>query len=194
MFIKSVKRKRFQRYVFIFLTVLISIGLVVPLVSLFGKGSNPAATGGGNQAQQQSFAERLAELETKARENPADTAVNLQLAEAYLRAGQQDKAILTYQAVITQAPDNPQPRLNLAILYFYAGKYDQSIASLQEILKRDPDHKEAHYWYGYVLGIGKKDYAGGVRELEKYVELAQTGIDVEKARQDIEEWKKAANK
>ncbi|MHB1041974.1 MAG: tetratricopeptide repeat protein [Eubacteriales bacterium] len=194
MFIKSVKRKKVQRYVFIFITVLISIGLVVPLVSLFGNGSGTPAKGGGDQAQQQSFADRLAELEAKAKENPSDTAVLMQLAEAYTRAGKQDQSVLTYQSIIAQDPDNLDSRLNLGTLYFYSGKYDQSITSLQEVIKRDPNNQLAHYWCGYVLGVGKKDYAGGVQELEKYVELAKTGIDVEKARQDIVEWKKLAGK
>jgi cytochrome c-type biogenesis protein CcmH/NrfG len=190
---KSGKRNKLQRAVFIVLTVLISIGLVVPLFSIFASKPDPAP-GDSSSARQQSLADRLAELEAKVKENPGDTRALMNLAEGYLSAGSQDQALLTYGTVIAREPDNLEARMSVGIIDFYAGKNDQSIASFQEVLKRDPENKEAHYWYGIVLGAGKKDYAGGVQMLEKYVELAKTGIDVEKAKQTIEEWKAAANK
>jgi hypothetical protein len=45
-----------------------------------------------------------------------------------------------------------------------------------------------------VLGAGKKDYAGGIQELEKFIALAKEGPDVEKARLTINEWKTAQAK
>jgi len=190
---KSVKRSKLQRAVFIFLTVLISIGLVVPLLSIFGNKPDIDANNS-PAARQQSLADRLAELESRDRENPGDTAVQMKLAEAYQNADRQDQALQTYGEIVAREPDNLEARLEVGSVYFSTGKYDQAIATYQEVLKRAPQNKEAHYMYGIVLGVGKKDYAGGVQELEKYVELAKTGIDVEKAKQAIEEWKAMAGK
>jgi hypothetical protein len=68
------------------------------------------------------------------------------------------------------------------------------VTRLQELIQKDPEYTNAHLLYGYVLGAGKKDYAGGIQELEKYVALAKDGPDVEKAKLAINEWKTAQTK
>jgi tetratricopeptide (TPR) repeat protein len=68
-------------------------------------------------------------------------------------------------------------------------KYDQAEKWLNELVQNDPEYKEAYLLHGYVLGQGKKDYAGGIQELEKFIALAKEGPDVEKAKLIINEWK-----
>ncbi|MCL6634864.1 MAG: tetratricopeptide repeat protein [Peptococcaceae bacterium] len=184
---KSVKRSRFKKAVFITVTVLIAIGLVVPLAGLFEKQPGGSAQSAGTARQ--SLQERLSDLEARAKENPGDTGLLMELAETYLYAGNADQAVKTYRQVLALDPGNAQAGIEIATIYYYSSKYDQSIAQLQELLKKDPYNSYAHYLYGIVLGTGKKDYAAGAQELEKFVALAKEGPDVEKAKQTIEEWK-----
>lgn len=189
---KAVKKNKYLKFIFVTVTVLIAVGLVIPIAGLFK--NQP-----GNSGQQPStgqnvptLQEQLAGLEAKAQEKPQDTAVLMELGEAYHYAGKPDQAIKTFEQVLALEPNNIAARYNMAMIYYYSAKYDASIAQLEEIIQYDPGNKEAHQLYGYVLGAGKKDYAAGIRELEKFIDLGKQGLDVEKARQAIEEWKALA--
>jgi cytochrome c-type biogenesis protein CcmH/NrfG len=186
---KAIKKNKFKRFVFITITVLIAIGLVIPLAGLFQKQPGNSGLPGGGQTGQ-TVQEQLAGLESKAKENPNDTAVLMELGEAYHYLGKLDQAIKTYERVLALNPNNVKARYDLATIYYYSSKYDQAIVQLEEIIKNDPGDEEAHLLYGYVLGAGKKDYAAGIQELEKFIALAKQGPDVEHARQVIEDWKK----
>jgi len=187
---KSVKRNKLQKAVFVVLTALIAIGLVIPLASLFQK--QPA--GGGDQSvtsSQQSLQEKLSGLEAKAKENPGDVNVLMDLAETYLYASKADQAVKIYEQVLALDPNNAEARIDIATIYYYSSKNDQAISQLKELINKDPNNQSAHYLYGIVLGTGKKDYTAGTQELEKFIALAKEGPDVEKAKQIINEWKAA---
>ncbi len=186
---KSVKRN-IRKALFVTITVMIAIGLVIPIAGLFQKQPNDSGAYSGPGAQ--SPQEKIAGLEDRAKQNPGDKVILMELAEAYFYSGKPDQAVGTYEKVLAIDPGYPEAHINIATIYYYSGKYDQAIVQLQELIKTDPDHKDAHYLYGIILGSGKKDYAAGAEELEKYVELAQEGPDVEKAKERINEWKAAA--
>lgn len=183
---KSVKRNKFRKAIFIAITALIAIGLVIPLAGLFQKQPD---SGGSQSASQQTPQDRLVELEAKALENPSDTAILMDLAKTYFYTSKPDLAVKTYEQVLALNPGQSEARYNIAFVYYMSGKYDQAEAKLQELIQKDPDNKDAHYLYGIVLGTGKKDYTAGIKEMEKYIDLAKEGTDVEKARQLINEWK-----
>ncbi|MDF9407023.1 tetratricopeptide repeat protein [Pelotomaculum isophthalicicum JI] len=189
---RSVKKNKFQKFVFIVITVLIGIGLVVPLAGLFQK--QPGGNGSPSAGQAgQTVQDRLNSLETRAKENPRDTAVLMELGEAYYRLGKPDQAIKTYEQVLSVEPNNGAARYEMAVIYYFSNKYDQAIDQLNEIIKNDPGNGEAHLLYGYILGQGKKDYTAGIQELEKYIAVAKQGPDVEHAKQAIDEWKALAD-
>jgi cytochrome c-type biogenesis protein CcmH/NrfG len=187
---KSVKRNKFRKGVFWVITVLIAIGLVIPLAGLFSNQPDNSGVQGANTVQQ-TPQERLADLENKAKENPGDASVLMDLAQAYFYAGNPEQATKAYEQVLSLDPNNSEARYDMATIYYYSSKYDLAVAQLQELLKNNPDNQSAHYFYGIVLGTGLKDYQGGITELEKFIELAKEGSDVEKARQNINEWKAA---
>ncbi len=189
MFIKrSVRRSKFTRAVFITITVLIAIGLVVPLAGLF-RGRDDTGGAQSTAAVQKSLGERLAELEEKAAGSPGDKELLMELAETYLYAGKPDQAVLTYEKVLAQDPGFSKARLEMATVYFYSGRYDQSVEQLKKVIESEPDNADAHYLLGIVLGAGKKDFAAGMGELEKFIALKGEGPEAEKARQIIDEWK-----
>lgn len=183
-------RNKLRRAIFIIITVLIAIGLVIPLASLFqGQPSGGGAQNSGTA--QKTLQERLAELEAEAIKTPGNTAVLMELAEAYIYTSKPDQAVKTYEQVLSVEPGYSEARYMIAYVYYMSGKYDQAETSLKELVQKDPDYKNTHLLYGYVLGAGKKDYAGGIQELEKFIALAKEGADVEKAKLTINEWKTA---
>ena len=190
---RSVKKNKFRKAIFITITALIAIGLVIPLASLF---QNQPSTGGANGtgAAQQTMQERLAELEDAAIKNPGDKTVLMDLAEAYVYTGNPEKAVQTYDQVLLVDPNQSDARYMIGYIYYMSGEYDKSVTRLQELIQKDPEYIDAHLLYGYVLGQGKKDYSGGIQELEKYVALAREGPEVEKAKLAITEWKAAQAK
>jgi len=190
---RSVKSNKFRKALFITITALIAIGLVIPLASLFREQPSTGGANGTGTAQQ-TLQERLAALEAEAIKNPGDTAVLMELAEAYVYTSKPDQAVKTYEQVLLIDPGQSEARYMIAYVYYMSGKYDLSVTRLQELILKDPEYTEAHLLYGYVLGAGKKDYAGGIQELEKYVALAKEGPDVEKAKLVINEWKTAQTK
>lgn len=187
---KKYFKNRIRKGIFLFVTILIAIGLVIPIAGLFSNQPDYSGVQGDDTAQQ-TPQERLAELENQARENPGNVNVLLELAQAYFYAGDPDQATKTYEQVLALDTQNSEARYDLATIYYFSSKYDLAIAQLQELLKNEPDNKDARYFYGIVLGTGVKDYQGGIQELEKFIELAKEGPDVEKAKQIIDEWKTA---
>jgi len=180
-----------RRFIFITVTVLIAIGLVIPLAGLFQRQPGDSGATGDDYATQ-TLQEQLASLEERAKANPGDKDVLLELAETYIYTAQREQAIKTYEQVLALDPAHAESRLNLATLYYYSNQYDQAIGNLQDLIQRDPGNKNAHYLYGIILGTGKQDYAAAIQEMETFISLAGEGTEVEKARQAIEEWKKAS--
>ncbi|MDD3652677.1 MAG: tetratricopeptide repeat protein [Desulfotomaculaceae bacterium] len=188
MFIKkSVKRNKFQRFLFITITVLIAVGLVIPIAGLFQK--QPVSSDPQDTAQNiKSIEEQISDLEARALDNPGNVDILMELARAYIMQGKPEQAVKTYEQVLTVNPDNTQGRYEMAYVHYLSNNSDQAITQLKEIIRIDPNHKEGHYLYGIILGNSKNDYAAGIQELETFINLAKEGIDAEKARQKIEEW------
>ncbi|WP_018086160.1 tetratricopeptide repeat protein [Desulfurispora thermophila] len=188
------KRRRQQRIVFGIVVAFLALGLIATsIVWSVGGRSNLTSAATANVAQPEktvSPQEQIARLEKELQQKPDDVQVMSKLATAYLRAGQRDKGLALLEKAVQKQPDNNDLRLDLALHYFLANQNDKSIAELNQIIRRQPDNKTAHFYLGQVLALGKQDYKGGIVELEKYIELAKTGDDVQKARQMIDEWKK----
>lgn len=181
------RRRKRQKIVFIMLAVVLSVGLIGSSAMWVGGDyfSLPEEKKTGLDNPQ----ETVSSLEAKAKENPGDVQALVGLARAYTDTGRLKEALETYEKAVAQKPDDSSLRLELAFSSFLSNDYNKAITNLEEEIKRHPANKEAYYLYGYVLAEGKKDYQGGIQQLEKFIELAKEGDDVVKARQTIEEWK-----
>ncbi|HOV80286.1 MAG TPA: tetratricopeptide repeat protein [Bacillota bacterium] len=188
---KKVRRSKLTKGVFITIVVLIAVGMVIPLAGLIQREPDGGEPGDSGPARQ-TVLDRLASLEARVRDNPSDTALLMDLAGTYRQAGMPDQAVKTYERVLSLNPAYSEARIELAYTNFYSGKIDQAATQLQELIKSDPGNKDAHYLYGIILGEIKKDYSGGIREMEKFIALAKEGPEVEKARQRINVWKAAS--
>lgn len=180
------RKKRRQRIAFIILTVFLSLGLLGTSIGWFFDLPSSNQPSG---AEPPSPEKIIAELESQARANPEDADITARLARAYLDAGKMEQALKTYEKAVQLRPENSDFRIELALVQFLLGRNDEAVANLKEEIRRHPNNARAHYYYGQVLALGKGDYEGGIRELEKFIQLAGQGDDVAQARKMIEEWK-----
>jgi len=114
-----------------------------------------------------------------------------QLADAYAKSGQTEKAVQLYASAVHADPTN-------AGAYYYnegavltnTGKIDDAIAAFDKAIEIDPKRAAAYYWKGVDL-IGKatmKDNKmvvppGTAEALNKYLELEPTGKYADAAKQ-----------
>jgi tetratricopeptide (TPR) repeat protein len=107
-----------------------------------------------------------------------------QLADAYAKSNQTDKAIQQYAAAATADPTNAGAYyFNEGAVLTNTGKLDDAIAAFDKSIQIDPTRADAYYWKGVDL-IGKattgKDGkmqapAGTAEAFNKYLELQPNG-------------------
>lgn len=115
-----------------------------------------------------------------------------QMADAYAKSGQTDKAVETYAAAAQADPPN-------AGAYYYnegavltnTGKVDEALAAFDKSIQLDPNRADSYYWKGIDLmgkaTVGKDGKmqapAGTEQAFNKYLELAPTGKYADAAKQ-----------
>lgn len=184
------KRRLQQKIVFGFLAAVLSMGLIASsIVWTLGRSNVPE-----NVPTQEKPAATAAELEEKARANPKDVGILLELAQAYQQENNAQKAVETYEKAVSLDPGRDDLKNRLAGGYITVGQYDRATAILEEVLSRSPDNKEAHYYYGHAL-VAKKEYKKALGEFERYVKLAgEKDPEVENVKRLIETLKPLAEK
>lgn len=176
------RRKLFQRVVFGILAAVLGLGLIISSIVWipgFGGGADKAP----GPVQPPPAA---AELEEKAKANPKDVGILVQLAQAYQREKNDPKAVETYEKAVALDPGKDDLKNRLAGSYITVGRYDEAIKILEEVISRNPGNKDAHYYYGHAL-VAKKEYKKGIEEFERYVKLAgENDPEVENVKRIIE--------
>lgn len=123
---------------------------------------------------------------------PTSGAYMAQLADAYAKSGQTDKAVQQYAAAAAADPPN-------AGAYYYnegavltnTGKVDDAIAAFDKAIEIDPKRAGAYYWKGVdLIGKATTDKTGkmvvppGTADaFNKYLELEPTGKYADAAKQ-----------
>ncbi|MFZ5644952.1 MAG: tetratricopeptide repeat protein [Bacillota bacterium] len=162
------KRKLHQRIVFGVLAFILSAGLLASSLSFIPGLNGTQAENALPQEQKLPTSEELLE---KSNASPNDAGVLKELAQAYTREGQTDKAVETYEKAASLAPDREDIKTALGGSYVSAGKYDQAIGVLDGIISKNPNSKDAYYYYGHAL-VGKKEYEKAIEKFERFVQLA----------------------
>ena len=161
------RKKLHQRIVFGIVAAVLAFGLILSSIVWLPGFNNPNDNA---PAQVQEFLP-VADLEAKAKASPKDTAVLVELAQAYQRENKGTKAVETYQKAVSLEPARDDLKNGLAGAYLSIGQYDQAIQVLKDVIKRNPDNKEAHYYYGHAL-VAKKEYRKAKEEFDQYIKLA----------------------
>lgn len=184
------KKRLQQKIVFGILAAVLSLGLIASsIVWTLDRGNVPE-----NYPRQEQPAATAAELEEKAKANPKDAGILLELAQAYQRENNAQKAVETYEKAVSLDPGRDDLKNRLAGSYISVGQYDRAVKILEEVLSKNPDNKEAHYYYGHAL-VAKKEYKKALGEFEKYNRLAgENDPEVENVKRLIETLKPLVEK
>jgi tetratricopeptide (TPR) repeat protein len=111
----------------------------------------------------------------------------LQAARQALMDGQYQQAIAAYQAVLKRDSQNVDAMTHLGLIVAIGGHADAALETFDKALKIDPKYAPAFLYRGQVLYEVKRDYAGAIKALERYVALAPPGEDRQSAAALIEE-------
>lgn len=180
-----IKSKKFKRHLFIVLTVILSIGLVIPLASMFQKHPENERAQTGRTLQ-----ERRAELEATLASNPDDVDALVELGEINITTHDRDKAVELFGRALAIDPLNEDALYYIADQNYANGDHDLAIMQLEKIVANNPNYAQAYQLLGYVYGMGKNDYSAGIQALENYIAVAEPGMSVDIAKQYIEDWRK----
>ncbi len=191
-FVNVARRKKNQKIVFIVLTAFLALGLVGSSVLwLLSPDIAPADMGQGQQ-QELPPEQQIAALEEQLKDNPGDPALLRQLAELYWQAGRGRDAVDQYLKAVEILPDDVKLRQDLALTYYLLGDYDDAVRQIEAVLAREPQNATAHYYLGQFYAYrsdGGRDVEKGIAELEKFIGIAGEGLEVDKAKQMLEELK-----
>ncbi len=113
------------------------------------------------------------------------------LADAYAKSGQTEKAVQEYSAAAAAEPANAAVYyFNEGAVFTNTGKPDEAVAAFDNAIKADPTKAAAYYWKGVNLMAkattkGDKMVApdGTAQAFNKYLELEPTGQYADPAKQ-----------
>ena len=99
---------------------------------------------------------------------PADPALQLDLAIAYSKNAEPDKAMQVLSAMVDANPTNAQAHANLGIVYTQLTKYHQAAKEFQEALRLDPKNDVTRLSYVKALVI-LEQYSTALPVIEDYL-------------------------
>src|SRR5690606_9759921 len=79
---------------------------------------------------------------------PNNDEIQVEILNAYVRAGQVDRAIEAYDARIAADPNDPLYRYNYGSLLLQAERFDEAIEQLSRAIELDPQNANAFYNLG----------------------------------------------
>ena len=129
--------------------------------------------------------ERAAELERRARAEPRNAPVRVELADVYYDARRFDLAIPWYEAALRIDPKNVNASTDLAICYYYTNNIDRALTQIDRSLAVDPRHVKSLLNQG-IIRFGKEDLKGAAESWEKVVSIAPDSDEARMARQGLE--------
>jgi tetratricopeptide (TPR) repeat protein len=129
--------------------------------------------------------ERAADLERRAKSQPADAGVRVELANLYYDARRFDLAIPWYEAALALDAKHVNASTDLAISYYYTNQIDRALAQIDKSLAVDPRHVKSLLNQG-IIRFGKEDRRGAAESWEKVVAIAPDSDEARMARQGLD--------
>ena len=114
----------------------------------------------------------LADLERRARADPADIPNQLALADAYLEAGDLRSAVASYQTVLARDANNVSALNGLAIVLFRSGEANGATTALDKVLSLRPKDPDALFLKG-LIQYQTQDYKGAVATWKTFLDVGE---------------------
>ncbi len=126
-------------------------------------------------------------LEETAKANPKNAAAWTAFGNALYDAGRFNEAVDAYQKSLDINPNNVDVRVDMGTCYKNIGKPDRALDEYRRAIKINPNHPLAHRNSGVVLAFDLHEKSQGIKEFEKYLELAPNAPDAGRVRQTIQQ-------
>ncbi|MCK4910135.1 MAG: tetratricopeptide repeat protein [Thermodesulfovibrionales bacterium] len=131
----------------------------------------------------------LAEIIKK---DPANLNAHIELGNAYMDTKRFSQAIAAYQEALKIDPKLTNARADMGTCQRRLGRPDLAAEAFREVIKIDPGHAYAHKNLGVILAFDMGDLEGGIKEFEKFLELAPADQNAPAIRAEIVRLKTAA--
>jgi tetratricopeptide (TPR) repeat protein len=99
----------------------------------------------------------------------------LESSSQHLNQGRYKEAMAGYQAVLQQDPANMDALTHIGLILAIGGHADSALESFDKIIASNPDYPLVYFYRGQVLFRAKQDYAGAIRDWERFLALVPTG-------------------
>jgi tetratricopeptide (TPR) repeat protein len=123
--------------------------------------------------------QKVAELETRAKAEPENAAVRIEIANLYYDAQKFDQAASWYEAALQITPGDVNASTDLAVCYYMQEQTDRALAQIDRSLQLDGRHAKTLLNQGIIRAWGKQDLKGAAESWEKVLAVAP---DTEEAR------------
>lgn len=114
----------------------------------------------------------LADLERRAKADPADIPNQLALADAYLEAGDVRSAAASYQTVLSRDTNNVSALNGLAIVLFRSGEANGATVALDKVLSLRPKDPDALFLKG-LIQYQTQDFKGAVATWQTFLDVGE---------------------
>lgn len=151
------RRSRVTLAAGIFFALLMGLFLGSLIPGILGGGQEeapeqpPAGTTDWRDALPAPMRHKLAQLEKKVGEDPAQAAAWTALGNLYFDAGRSDEAIHAYTHALQISPDNPDVLSDLGIMYRELGQPELALDCFRKASALDPAHQNSVFNQGVVL-------------------------------------------
>ena len=100
----------------------------------------------------------------------ADTAADLQAAEAMRKSGKFAESAAAYSRILAASPSDNAALLGRSAAHTQAGKIKEALIDLDQLIKVNPAHAEAWFQRG-VLRLSQREFALALRDLNQTIKL-----------------------
>ena len=123
------------------------------------------------QQVQQNAAPMIAQLKTRVKQNPDDTAAWIQLGHLYFDNDAYSDAIDAYKTALRLDPDNTNVMTDLGIMYRRSRNPQKAVDIFSQVIAIDPKHQNARFNKGIVLLHDLQDRQGAIAAWEGLLEI-----------------------
>lgn len=130
--------------------------------------------------------QKAAALEAKARAEPGNAGVRVELANLFYDGERYDLALPWYEQAFALDPTNLTVSNDLATCYHYTKQPDRALVQLDRSLTINPTDVRALLNQGVVRAFGKQDLNGAAESWQKVITIAPTSPEARSAQQGLE--------
>ena len=158
-----------------------------PAAAIAGGAGQPAAApaSGGAAAPPLNVA-RATELERRAKAEPGNADIRVELGNVYMDAKRFDLAIPWYEGALQINPRDVNASTDLAVCYYNTNQVDRALAQIDKSLAIDPGHVKTLFNQGVIRAWGREDLTGAIASWERVVALDPNGEDGRRAKAAID--------